>query len=36
MAVIANSVAAHRPWTPSLLKSGKPRALSMLEKTLYR
>jgi hypothetical protein len=31
MAVIANSVAAPGQWTPSLLKSGKPRALSMLE-----
>jgi hypothetical protein len=36
MAVIADSVAAPGQWTPSLLKSGKPRALSMLEKTLYR
>jgi hypothetical protein len=31
MAVIANFVAAPGQWTPSLLKSGKPRALSMLE-----
>jgi hypothetical protein len=31
MAVIANAVAAPGQWTPSLLKSGKPRALSMLE-----